>query len=93
MMSEPDFAQTVTSHEAAFVNITSHSVYASLGRILPNGKVASVGKYGFVGTVLGYHKRIVVKFTAKMLVVEIGSGIKKRFLPVGFFHKRKKLEK
>ena len=42
-VAESDFPELVLAHEAAFVNIASHAVDASLTCVLPHGDVSSVG--------------------------------------------------
>ena len=91
-MSESDFSQSMSSHEAAFVNITIDSVQSAFTCILPHFEVSAVCQYGFPLGVLGNHELVAVQLAQQIMVVEVGSSIDERLLSVGFFNQMQELE-
>ncbi len=59
-MPEPQFAQFVLAHEAAFVHIAVNAVKVSFTGVLPHGYVPAVSAYLFLVGVLRYHDEVAV---------------------------------
>ena len=91
-VSESDFSQSVSAHESALVHVSVHAVELSLTRILPHLEIPAVSEHRFSLGVLGNHQLVAVQFAQQVTVVEIGSGVDERFLPIGFLHEMQELE-
>lgn len=79
-------------HEARLIYISVDAVDMPLAGILPHGNVSLISEYRLLARILGNHYQVTVKFSQKMLVVEIRTCIDERPLIVGFLHEFKKLE-
>ena len=91
-MSEPDFSQSMPSHETAFVNIAIDAVQSSLTGILPHFEVSAVCQHWFALGILSYHELIAVQLAKQVMVVKVGSSIDERLLSVCLFHEMQELE-
>ena len=60
MVSESYFAQFMTSHKPAFVNISVHTAYASFTSVLPHSNVVTVFQSWFFVRILSNPQRVAV---------------------------------
>lgn len=85
-MSEPDFSQSVVAHESAFVHISVNAVEMSFTRVLPQYEIEVVFQNRLLRGVLGNHHLVVAQEPQQVVVVEIGTRVKKRFLLVSLLY-------
>lgn len=85
------FTKTVSAHKPALVYISSYAINVSLSGILPQYIVFIVSQYRLIGRILGNHQFITIQQSDKIFVIEVGTGIYKRLLMIGFFNHIKKL--
>lgn len=91
-MSEPDFSQSMPSHEPAFVNIAIDAVQSSLTGILPHFEVSAVCQHWFALGILSYHELIAVQLAKQVMVVKVGSSIDEWLLLIYFLYQIQKFE-
>ena len=91
-MSEPDFSQSMPSHEPAFVNIAIDTVQSSLTGILPHFEVSAVCQHWFALGILSYHELIAVQLAKQVMVVKVGSSIDEWLLLIYFLYQIQKFE-
>ena len=91
-MSEPDFSQSMPSHEPAFVNIAIDAVQSSLTGILPHFEVSAVCQHWFALGILSYHELIAVQLAKQVMVVKVGSSIDEWLLLICFLYQIQKFE-
>ena len=91
-VSESDFSQSVSAHESALIHVSVHAVELPLTRILPHLEIPAVSEHRFSLGVLGNHQLVAVQFAQQVTIVEIGTGVDERFLPIGFLHEMQELE-
>ena len=75
LVSETYFSQSVSTHEAALVNISVDAVDVSFAGVLPHSDVAVVAEYRFLFGVLCYHEGVVVYLSCEIAVVEVGASV------------------
>lgn len=85
-MPEPDFSQSVVAHESAFVHISVNAVEMSFTRVLPQYEIEVVFQNRLLRGVLGNHHLVVAQEPQQVVVVEIGTRVKKRFLLVSLLY-------
>lgn len=85
-MPEPDFSQSVVAHESAFVHISVDAVEMSFTRVLPQYEIEVVFQNRLLRGVLGNHHLVVAQEPQQVVVVEIGTRVKKRFLLVSLLY-------
>lgn len=85
-MPEPDFSQSVVAHESAFVHISVNAVEMSFTRVLPQDEIEVVFQNRLLRGVLGNHHLVVAQEPQQVVVVEIGTRVKKRFLLVSLLY-------
>lgn len=85
-MPEPDFSQSVVAHESAFVHISVDAVEMSFTRVLPQYEIEVVFQNRLLRSVLGNHHLVVAQEPQQVVVVEIGTRVKKRFLLVSLLY-------
>ena len=91
-LPEPQFTQSMVSHESGFIHITVDASQSPLTRVLPQGNVTTIGKYRLLLSILGNHDKIPVKLLPKILVIEIRTSIDERLLLIYMLHQFKELE-
>ena len=80
------FTEAVTSHETRFVDIAIDTDDASLGSVLPQRVVTTIGQYRLLVGVQGNHELVVVELAHQILVVEIAISIDEGLLTIGHLH-------
>ena len=82
----------VSAHEAALVDISLYTIYASLACILPHGYVTVVLQAGLTLCILGYHYLIVVEHPEEVFVIEVCTGVYERLLLVMLLYQVEEFE-
>lgn len=91
-VSESDFPQSVSAHEAALIHVSVYAVELSLTGVLPHLDISAIAEHRFTLAVLGNHQLVAVEFAQQIIIVEIGTGIDERLLAIGLLHEMQELE-
>ena len=91
-VSESDFPQSVSAHEAALIHVSVYAVELSLTGVLPHLDISAIAEHRFTLAVLGNHQLVAVEFAQQIIIVEIGTGIDERLLAIGLLHELQELE-
>ena len=85
-MSESNLSQSMPAHESTLIHVAIDTVQFSLTGILPHFKVSSILEHWFSLGILCYHQLVAVELSQEIMVIEVGTRIDERLLPVCLFH-------
>ena len=80
------------AHESALIHVAIDTVQLSLTGILPHFKVSSILEHRLTLGILGYHQFVTVEFSQEIMVIEVGTRIDERLLPVCLFYEMQELK-
>ena len=91
-VSESNLSQSMPAHESTLIHVAIDTVQLSLTGILPHFKVSSILEHWFSLGILCYHQLVAVELSQEIMVIEVGTRIDERLLPVCLFHETQELE-
>ena len=91
-VSESNLSQSMPAHESALIHVAIDTVQLSLTGILPHFKVSSILEHRLTLGILGYHQFVTVEFSQEIMVIEVGTRIDERLLPVCLFYEMQELK-
>lgn len=89
---ESNLSQSMPAHESTLIHVAVDTVQFSLTGILPHFKVSPILEHRLTLGILGYHQLVAVELSQEIMVIEVGTRIDERLLPVCLFHEMQELE-